>query len=315
MGRIRTIKPEFFQHSGLFDAEIETGLPLRLAFAGLWTCCDREGRFRWRIRELKVAILPYDECDFSRVLDALATRGFLVRYAIGTEIYGAIPSWKQHQFINNREPQSDIPPQTSQNQTVDASSTRGSRETSAIDSRGERDADATATDVVKEGKGRERERKGREGNERDLDVFPSRPVTPEASDGSELAAANWLCQEANLPLSVGARQQVALSLRCLANEGGTMETASQFMLQAVIAAKERGEKINRFWFEEEKYKPHSAANGSIPPQPSQAGYDHAAEVHAAEELRAYEMWLGMGEAFKKSNPMAAPAGWTEAKPA
>jgi hypothetical protein len=34
MARIRTIKPEFFRHGGLFDAEIETGLPLRVAFAG-----------------------------------------------------------------------------------------------------------------------------------------------------------------------------------------------------------------------------------------------------------------------------------------
>jgi hypothetical protein len=73
MGRIRTIKPEFFKHSGLFDGERETGLPLRLGFAGLWTCCDREGRFKWRPRELKLDALPYDECDFSLVLDALAS--------------------------------------------------------------------------------------------------------------------------------------------------------------------------------------------------------------------------------------------------
>ena len=60
---------------------------------------------------------------------------------------------------------------------------------------------------------------------------------------------------------MGARQQVALSLRCVANEGGTMETASQFMLQAVTAARERGEKINRFWFEEEQYKPKIVPSG------------------------------------------------------
>ncbi|GAA4169527.1 hypothetical protein [Shinella granuli] len=81
MARIRTIKPEFFKHEGIFDAEQETGLPLRLAFAGLWTQCDREGRFAWRPRQLKVDILPYDELDFLRVLDALATRGFIVKYA------------------------------------------------------------------------------------------------------------------------------------------------------------------------------------------------------------------------------------------
>ena len=58
--RIRTVKPEFFQHEGLFDLEQFSGLPIRVAFAGLWTCCDREGRFKWRSRQLKTDILPYD---------------------------------------------------------------------------------------------------------------------------------------------------------------------------------------------------------------------------------------------------------------
>jgi hypothetical protein len=130
MGRIRTIKPEFFKHSELFDAEQETGLPLRLAYAGLWTCCDREGRFKWRPRELKLDVLPFDECDFSRVLDALATRGFLVKYTSPTdekELFGYIPSWKKHQFINNKEPKTQIP-EPPLNQHVDACETRGVKE-------------------------------------------------------------------------------------------------------------------------------------------------------------------------------------------
>jgi hypothetical protein len=109
LGRIRTIKPEFFKHSGLFDLERETSLPIRLAFAGLWTCCDREGRFKWRVRELKLDILPYDDCDFSRVLDALATRGFIVKYASSREDYAYIPSWHTHQIVNNKESASSLP--------------------------------------------------------------------------------------------------------------------------------------------------------------------------------------------------------------
>ncbi len=58
MARIRTIKPEFFLHDELFELEKETGLPVRLAFIGLWTQCDREGRFKWRPLRLKAAILP-----------------------------------------------------------------------------------------------------------------------------------------------------------------------------------------------------------------------------------------------------------------
>lgn len=118
--RIRTIKPEFFTHEGLYELEKETGLPIRVAFAGLWCVADKAGRFKWEPRRIGVAILPYDGIDFSRVLDALFTRGFIVRYRVkdacsdasegaNSGEYGAIPSFSKHQFLNNREKDSDLP--------------------------------------------------------------------------------------------------------------------------------------------------------------------------------------------------------------
>jgi hypothetical protein len=58
--RIRTVKPELFNHEGLFDAEMEERLPLRVAFIALFTCCDREGRFRWQPRRLKLHMLSFE---------------------------------------------------------------------------------------------------------------------------------------------------------------------------------------------------------------------------------------------------------------
>lgn len=107
--RIRTIKPEFFHHEGLFEAESQTKLPLRVAFAGLWCIADREGRFKWEPRRIGVQVLPYDGVDFSRVLDALTTRGFVVRYRVGDACFGLIPSFRKHQVINNKESQSVLP--------------------------------------------------------------------------------------------------------------------------------------------------------------------------------------------------------------
>jgi hypothetical protein len=124
--RIRTIKPEFFTHDGIFEAEQETGLPLRLAYIGLWCAADREGRFRWEPRRLKVQVMPYDDVDFSRVLDALVTRGFLVHYASAGREFGAIPSFTKHQVINNRERDSELPEPLSIN-TIDACLTREPR--------------------------------------------------------------------------------------------------------------------------------------------------------------------------------------------
>ncbi|MCB1704617.1 MAG: hypothetical protein KDI17_07135 [Halioglobus sp.] len=142
MGRIRTIKPEFFLHEGLFDLEQESQLPVRLAFAGLWCQCDREGRFKWQPRKLKVTILPYDEIDFARVLDALTTRGFVQKYTVDSVEYGHIPSFSDHQVVNNRERASVYP---------DPSNDKGL-------TREQRDEHASSTRAsinLQEGKGRE----------------------------------------------------------------------------------------------------------------------------------------------------------------
>lgn len=109
MPKIRTIKPELYRHIELFDAEQACGLPLRLAFTGLFTCADREGRFKWQPRALKLDVLPFDNINFAAVLDALAEAGFILKYTVKETTYGVIPSWHEHQRINPHEPQSKLP--------------------------------------------------------------------------------------------------------------------------------------------------------------------------------------------------------------
>jgi hypothetical protein len=102
MGRIRTIKPEFFTDEELFDLEKQTKQPVRLAYAGLWTQADREGRFERRPRTLKAAILPHDNASFEKILDALERSGRLQRYEIDGHEYCSIRSWPRHQVVNNK---------------------------------------------------------------------------------------------------------------------------------------------------------------------------------------------------------------------
>lgn len=109
MARIRAIKPDFFRHEALFEAERASGLPLRVAFAGLWTVADREGRFRWKPRTLKLDVLPHDDLDFGTVLNALEDARFIARYTVDGEEYGIILSWAKHQYVNKNEAASDIP--------------------------------------------------------------------------------------------------------------------------------------------------------------------------------------------------------------
>lgn len=159
MPRIRTVKPEFFQHEGLYDAERESGLPLRIAFAGLWTICDKAGRFEWRPRAIKLNVLPYDEVDFSAVLSALEKHGFIRRYVAEGKDYGCIPSWGRHQHINVREPESTIPAPV--------------------------EAGAERVQVPAQAAGKGRERKGRESG--------ACAPTPDLPDGLNREAwARWL---------------------------------------------------------------------------------------------------------------------------
>jgi len=146
MSRIRTVKPDLFKHEELYELELETKLPIRLAFIGLFTVSDREGRFKWRPNQLKIDVLPYDKCDFSRVLDALATRGFIEEYESETgEKYGFVTNFTAHQVINNRESKSQLP------SPFDASSTRDPRGLSMHKGKGREGKG-------KEGKGRSDER-------------------------------------------------------------------------------------------------------------------------------------------------------------
>lgn len=109
MARTRTIKPEFFAHAELYDAEQATGLPLRIAFAGLWCQADREGRFAWKPRELKLGVLPHDPLDFADVLDALDRFGFVESYVVAGKRYGVIPTFKAHQHCHIKEAPSRHP--------------------------------------------------------------------------------------------------------------------------------------------------------------------------------------------------------------
>lgn len=145
MPRIRTIKPEISFHEALFDLEQETGLPIRFVWSVFPCHCDREGRFEWRVRALGAQMLPYDNIDFSRVIDALWTRGFLEKYAENGREYGVISSFLEHQVINNKE-KASVLPEPNENNIL----TREDRE---IDARVTREA---RVPQGKEGKGKER---------------------------------------------------------------------------------------------------------------------------------------------------------------
>jgi hypothetical protein len=102
------IAPAFFKHADLYDAEVASALPLRVAFAGLWTVADRRGVFPWS-RNVKPDVLPYDPCDMMDVLEALAAHGFVLKYEVEGKWYGCVPTMGKHQHFHKYEKASTLP--------------------------------------------------------------------------------------------------------------------------------------------------------------------------------------------------------------
>ena len=268
--RIRTIKPEFFLHEKLYDLEKESKLPIRLSFAGLWCAADRAGRFKWEPRKLKAQILPYDDIDFSRVLDALTTRAFLVRYASGTGEFGCIPSFPRHQVINNRERDSELPapPQDALQQALDACPTRAPRV---------EDACPTVLNLDQvEGKGT---RKGMEGN-----------IPPNPQRGN-----NALLIYAAYPLKVGK----PAALRSIAKALTDVPFEQLLAKTQAFAAARNGDTAfcphPATWFNQQRYNddpatwaPKVATNGnSFTPQPPKSILQKNLEEMARSAERAF----------------------------
>ncbi len=129
--RIRTIKPELLRHEVLYELERKTRLPLRIAWAGLFCVADREGRFEWKPKVLKLDVLPHDRVDFEKVLQAFAAAGFIIQYVRADDeerrLYGWIPTFWKHQVINHREGPSKLPDPTIGCKGVGASEKRFER--------------------------------------------------------------------------------------------------------------------------------------------------------------------------------------------
>ena len=99
MSHIRTIKPEYFVHEGINEMSIAA----RLMLPGIWTCCDKHGRFEWKPKTLKLKILPFDVLDFEVLMLEAVAGGFITRYEVGGQKYGLCMNWAKHQGIGTRE--------------------------------------------------------------------------------------------------------------------------------------------------------------------------------------------------------------------
>lgn len=146
MGRIRTIKPDFFRSRSLAKCSREA----RMTFAGLWTEADDHGRGVADARILKGSIWPLDDdvthSHVSAHLDMLAATGHIRLYEVGDERYFEVVKWAEHQAAAYRRGDARYPgPDAGQSASCD-----GVQESASRDETG-----AGRERKGKEGKGKE----------------------------------------------------------------------------------------------------------------------------------------------------------------
>lgn len=109
MGRIRTIKPEFFRSRSLAKVSI----PARLTFAGLWTEADDHGNGVADADLLKGALWPKDRDVDAHAVEAhlaeLAGEHILL-YEVSGERYFHVLRWRLHQSAAYRRGEAKFPP-------------------------------------------------------------------------------------------------------------------------------------------------------------------------------------------------------------
>ena len=104
MSRIRTIKPEFFRHSGLQSLEEahQRQYPM-LVFAGLLTLCDKNGTFLWQPPHIKLDVLPFIPFDMQATLETLVSSGMVIKFTADGREYGHISTFQKHQRVSGTE--------------------------------------------------------------------------------------------------------------------------------------------------------------------------------------------------------------------
>lgn len=109
MGRIRSIKPEFWTSETIAGLCPET----RLTFIGMWNHCDDYGVWKLIDRLIAASLYPMDDpaaalARTRRALDELSTSGRITYYEVSGKKFLHVTSWDEHQKID-RPTKSKLP--------------------------------------------------------------------------------------------------------------------------------------------------------------------------------------------------------------
>ena len=104
--RARNLKPSLFKNHILGSKN-----PLlTLLFEGLWCLCDRHGRCLGEPKRIHGEIFPYRRCNTKKLLEELASYGFITLYEANGRKVIQVNNFLEHQRPHHSEPGLNIPP-------------------------------------------------------------------------------------------------------------------------------------------------------------------------------------------------------------
>lgn len=222
MARIRTIKPEFW-----IDERVgECSPTARLLFIATWNFADDNGNLERSAKQLKAQAMPYDAVDCEALLLELLAAGLLEEYESNGRKYLHISGFDKHQKIEKKSAARHPLP----------------------------DSSPTAPLVVPEQsalEGKVREWKGGEGG-------PAPLVEPTPDGLHPMQYATRLMEELEMPDTRGNKHAVTSAIEVVIRSGKSPPSAYEFLLAQAKDAQDRGEVIDKFWFEDSKWKPAPA---------------------------------------------------------
>jgi len=104
MSRIRTVKPEYWEHPKVAKVSRDA----RLFFLGLLTECDDEGKLRYNAKRLAGVLFGSDDDVDGTVIDAWAAEleraDLAYRYTVGDASLLVVPGFTEHQRVSHPSP-------------------------------------------------------------------------------------------------------------------------------------------------------------------------------------------------------------------
>ena len=271
MARIRTIKPGFFSDEDLSELSLEA----HFLAAGLLCQADDEGYFNANPALIKAAVFPLrtPSVNIPGILAELSRKKYLSLHdGIDGKKYGHIRTFLDHQRISHAS-ESKIRTLISAPHTL--------REDSAHAPHTLREDSAHAPHTLRpEGKGKEVERKGKEGK------APNPDSQTPPFDADHFQCARWFWEEMGQVQDAATFGITADSLRLHARQSNlpvatvTIETLARARLD-----QDQGVTINRFWFSDGKHKAENGGKGKGNGRATQsAGQSRSESTYSEGEL-------------------------------